>query len=489
MGAPDRNHGSFSGWRKAGILNTVLIWVLSLALVGLLFTSVWYLGSGWPSFVGTSLLFEGHCETASRVNVILHIFVNAISTLVLASSNFFMQVLSAPTRGDVDGAHAHARYLDVGVQSVRNLGYVGRWKTMFWLLLSISSVPLHLFFNSCVTESKASTDFVFVVAAGSFLHDGNFTAPGVATLEMPSPSDFPGITYDQITLFNEMLAMVRESIRTTGWDNVTIEECMSLYDDPSSPLITRRHVVMVVSDEGETETAGWVPTDIRLENNNYTSYEGYNESLSAVWLLQEFDRTETDVGVRENRRLDTSYYTKAEFEEWDHKNWVSSVVALDLKTGLITPDPSLFKSDTKKLQAHYCLSEPFVVPCQLHVHNLTLLIVTAFCLVKSIACLTVVRRLRLHHPLLTPGDAIESFIANPDPATNDMCWISRHPKLVLGPMGSRRWLSGCRPWKRSPRRTGSSVPMPIWIVSYLLFYSIIGFVGFLAYAAYVEQPL
>ena len=55
-----------------------------------------------------------------------------------------MQCLTAPTRTDIDEAHAKGRRLDIGILSVRNLGSIGVKRVLLWSLLGLSSVPLHL---------------------------------------------------------------------------------------------------------------------------------------------------------------------------------------------------------------------------------------------------------------------------------------------------------------------------------------------------------
>lgn len=54
------------------------------------------------------------------------------------------QCLCAPTRRDIDLAHLEGRWLDVGVQSMRNLWHIPRKKLALWVCLALSSLPLHL---------------------------------------------------------------------------------------------------------------------------------------------------------------------------------------------------------------------------------------------------------------------------------------------------------------------------------------------------------
>jgi hypothetical protein len=129
-----------TGWRVGALLfalgafisliiNTVLaIWVPTL-----------------ESFrYGIGILWTGDCRTASQYNTYIHAGISIITTLLLSGSNYCMQCLTAPTRQNVQRAHSKGAWLDIGVLSIRNLSSIVGYKTILWLLLAISSIPLHL---------------------------------------------------------------------------------------------------------------------------------------------------------------------------------------------------------------------------------------------------------------------------------------------------------------------------------------------------------
>ena len=516
-------HGANSGWRKAGILNTVSIWTLSIILFALLVASVSHAEAGNFSSFQTTLIFNGDCHTASVTNAVLHLFINALATLILASSNFFMQVLSAPTRTNVDKAHARARYLDIGVQSVKNVCHVGFWKLAMWVLLALSSVPLHLFFNSCVSESVASTDFVFAVASESILHGAKYALPGLVT---QTPIFTSPIFAKDYQFFNIMLNDSITAIRTEtpAWRNMTIKECMGLYTSPEKAFTTHRHILMIISNEGQDETIGWIPAEVLkgIDNHNCSNEDqggntaklsseaqernglncssGYNHTVNALWLVQNFQRSDVFIIYREQEKYTYSHNPiGSHFEEWDSMNRLTSALELDVDSGIITPDPNLFVESMGRLQAKYCLSEPFTPPCALKVNNPNLIVVVVFCLVKSASCLATVLMLRHHDPLLTPGDAVECFMARPDETTKGMCWVSKKPTFLARGSGwwaerarrerPRQWLSEPRPWRKSKHRVWAAVPRAVWVASYVLFYVIIGIVAYLLHSAWQKQDM
>jgi hypothetical protein len=127
-----------SGWRF-GVLHFA-IWALIVFTVNLAIT-VWGLATHAQSH---GILKEGECGRIKSLNSRLHVLINILGTILLSGSNYCMQCLSAPTRGEVDKAHSVRKWLDIGVPSVRNLRHINRRRAVLWFFLGVSSVPLHL---------------------------------------------------------------------------------------------------------------------------------------------------------------------------------------------------------------------------------------------------------------------------------------------------------------------------------------------------------
>lgn len=93
---------------------------------------------------GVGIVAAGDSTTIERLGIAHHILVNTLSTVLLTASNYCMQILCAPTRVEIDMAHARGKWLDVGITSIHNLRYIGRSRALNFLLLAMSSLPLHL---------------------------------------------------------------------------------------------------------------------------------------------------------------------------------------------------------------------------------------------------------------------------------------------------------------------------------------------------------
>ena len=129
-----------SGWR-GGIVSCIAVSsaVLLLNIILLILAT-----AAWNPKHGIATSYTGDCKTAGRLTTATHLFINVLSSLLLGASNYCMQRLVAPTRKEVDKAHAKKKWLDIGIPSVRNLFHIGKWRVVLWLFLAASSVPLHL---------------------------------------------------------------------------------------------------------------------------------------------------------------------------------------------------------------------------------------------------------------------------------------------------------------------------------------------------------
>lgn len=132
-----------SGWRGGvaaciAIVSFVLLLNVVLAIVA---------ATTWNTKDGISTAYMGDCSVASRATTVLHLIINLLSSGLLGASNYCMQRVVAPTRKEIDNAHVKRKWLDIGIPSVRNLTSISKGRTLLWVLLSLSSVPLHFVYR------------------------------------------------------------------------------------------------------------------------------------------------------------------------------------------------------------------------------------------------------------------------------------------------------------------------------------------------------
>ena len=97
-------------WRRSIVLAACLLMLVlvgNLILHGISFD--WLLDGG-----GNVEVFAGNCNTSQTISTGWHVLINVFSTKLFAASNVGIQVLSAPTRKDIDAAHAKRVWLHVG---------------------------------------------------------------------------------------------------------------------------------------------------------------------------------------------------------------------------------------------------------------------------------------------------------------------------------------------------------------------------------------
>lgn len=122
---------------------------------------------------GIAAVKTGDCETVEKYSDGLHLGINILSTLLLSASNYTQQRLVSPTRAEVDRAHLHGKSLNVGVPSLRNLLHISRARVALWSVLLITSLPLHLFYNSVVSTALGAYQYRVILTTPEQLHVGN----------------------------------------------------------------------------------------------------------------------------------------------------------------------------------------------------------------------------------------------------------------------------------------------------------------------------
>ena len=95
---------------------------------------------------GLFTLALGTCLSMRHYSVWVHFLLNVLASVLLLTSNYFMQRLAAPTRQDVDVAHQHRKGLWIGSLSLTNFKFMTQRIEKFVLfgLLWASSTPIHL---------------------------------------------------------------------------------------------------------------------------------------------------------------------------------------------------------------------------------------------------------------------------------------------------------------------------------------------------------
>ncbi|KAM0417299.1 hypothetical protein ACHAPT_012680 [Fusarium lateritium] len=414
-----------------------------------------------------------------------------VSTGILASSNFFMQALVAPTREEANRAHSMGEWVEIGVQSIRNFRFISRRKIVFWVLFSITSIPLHLVFNGCVLESKATTSFKLLMVSESFLKGAPYTVPALTEV-MPNRDYIRDRDYYQSV--NETISHIYWSYRsdTGNWERLDYLNCMSRYNDVGVAMVGNRHVIMVVSNNNEeTSDTVWSPKQV---NKNLTGFDDV-DLANSLWCEATYQRTGGRTGNELISEQKSGNFGVGYSQVYSEPEYYSGNT-LDVATGELKMKGT--HSAFRSMQIDYCLSEKFSAPCRLSIANSLLLVVCIMCVVKCLLCI-ITLKMRIwgdEDPLMTPGDAISSFITNPESDTKGICTLSywdfdEHKTFSPGGQcGNYTKLTGPRLWTSDPkRRPSKAIPRQIWYLSYIIIEGSLFIAGVCLAVAIAEMPM
>lgn len=335
---------------------------------------------------GISTMYTGSCDWTGKANTAIHLGVNLLSTLLLSGSNYCMQCLTAPTRAGIDNAHRNRQWLDIGVPSIRNLQAIGAKKLILWLALGLSSVPLHLLYNSVFFSAVTTYDYQVVWVTEGFLEGAPFNkTQWIDSFHPP----------------NNALTGIQEGAAT--YNNLTNEECIRAYAQDF--ITTRRHVLLVVDTQDmpdpETEEEYYMfyyhPPDPETDSIVKQRFHSYGplSPLIYFWICP---RSLDEHGDSQQCRLN----------------------APSLLTDIANGDA--WKPEGYRVK--YCLSEPYQESCTLQ-FSLSLLIVVIVCNAgKLAAMIATIQWLHSSRPLITVGDVVDSFMTRNDPFNKEMCLAS-----------------------------------------------------------------
>ena len=136
-----RRWRSVSGWRFTTLMGAVTAF---LALVTNIILLGWASSKPRDGITGDPSIFQGSCDQMQTTFTWSHLAINVLSSLLLASSNYAIQCLSAPTRTEVDRAHEAPKFLDIGISGRLNWEIMPRWRQWLWIFFVLTSLPLHL---------------------------------------------------------------------------------------------------------------------------------------------------------------------------------------------------------------------------------------------------------------------------------------------------------------------------------------------------------
>ncbi|RSL50765.1 hypothetical protein CEP53_008696 [Fusarium sp. AF-6] len=350
-----------SGWRFTlitGAASVVIMFIINLSI------TFWAIklpvgNETKDTITSRRIIFEGSCVTSKNLNAVLHLLINIFSSVLLSASSYAMQCLSAPTRAEVDQAHAQGQWMDVGLLSVRNLGKISGKRCFLWVLLALSSLPMHLLYNSVVFASLSTTSYFAVVIDES----GRWNASAVVT---KGDSEMEvGKSFQFALRYN--------------WENLTTLQCIDAY--ATGFQTTRSHVILVC-DKG----SGIYDSDLVSTSDNL--WRNHCRPSPFDWICGA-----SVEGCSACRNQLAAVRNKA--NDWRPAG----------------------------CRVKYCLSKPVRQACRLNFSMVIATIMLGTNILKA-GILVYVALTPPKQPLFVLGDAIQTFLEIPEPASKNMTLAS-----------------------------------------------------------------
>ncbi|KAJ5375433.1 hypothetical protein N7517_007439 [Penicillium concentricum] len=333
--------------------------------------------NGNSAWGDSAVIYDGDCGIVKRWSLGLHLIINILSTLILAASNYCMQTLVAPTREEVDAAHARGQWLDIGGASIRNLLAIGRGRLGLWIILMLTASPFHLMYNSMVFESFSNHDFRVFVAPKD-MNSSNVHSLGTPALEKCFAPEYRSNTLRSLT-WNE----VASEFASDNYEPHKSDKCSS-FGSPHSGIKA-----------------------LALLTDDLTVGDGGNASVLTA--------SSSPLFVGNTVYASPFAFKNAEIED--------SIECIDGSP--FSPEYGFDHSVGQNYTVNECLVMKVGEHCQL-LYSPPICIAIALAAFAKVVAMFLAARVGRNRspPLLTIGDAISSFILRPDPTTNNLCWLS-----------------------------------------------------------------
>ena len=189
---------------------------------------------------GTATIKEGKCSDVKTWDLWFHLGINVLSSTLLAASNYTMQCLSAPVREEIDKGHREGIVFDIGIPSLKNLRRISRIKLILWVLLAVSSIPLHLMYNSVVFSTLSTYPYKVLFVTSDFLSGASFAN---STIDgTPIPPEFENK--------RQNISISKQNQSNSEWQELDSKHCQQAYQ---STIISDRSDVFAVSSANSTK--------------------------------------------------------------------------------------------------------------------------------------------------------------------------------------------------------------------------------------------
>jgi hypothetical protein len=290
-----------------------------------------------------------------------------------------MAAATAPSREEVDLAHRKRKWLSIGLLSPRNLGSVSVQKVLACTLLALTSLPVHLFYNSVIFPSLSGNDYFWAVVTEDFLSGAPFNLSDSNYSWEPAESVLSSIDMVGLTPTPSQWTQWYQTIQRNAsqYERLDNENCIKAYSQKLIP--NRRHVVLVSSTKNATNS-------VLAFDASEIANEGGEDPTN--WICSR-DTAASD------ETCDASPFLQAP-QDW-------AVFGFPIM---------------------YCLSEQTEGSCSVRFSSDLAVVIIVCNFIKLCVEIYILFFGGLDQALTCVGDAIASFLTFEDTQTRDMCLLS-----------------------------------------------------------------
>ncbi|MCJ1398987.1 hypothetical protein MMC11_002189 [Xylographa trunciseda] len=374
-----RLHRLRGAWRTTvswGMLGVLLVFIVNVSALAWMYAR--FPGSG-----DIVTVYGGTCSRTRTLSTVCHLTINILSTIMLGASNFGMQCLSSPSRIAIDAAHRNGYCLNIGVPNIASLRVSQALKLALWLLLAVSSVSLHLLYNSVLYTTSSGSDFTALLVAENFLTGGPWNSSRLEASQFPVKSidvlqsQISGLTTLQVS------DCIQACNTTLGsdWGNVLLVTNSTLENDTLYDVFISSYV----EDSLEVGLCGLESAvDLSLLSS------GDGDDLFSLQLS-------CDTANLSAISVQSPYSTCSNNSTQPHTIKCPEIMRIDVPI-------------------QYCLIQPRS-GCKL-IAIPSILITVVVCNIVKFMCLLSLLLLPEFNPFITVGDAVASFLKDPDQWTD-----------------------------------------------------------------------
>jgi hypothetical protein len=284
--------------------------------------------------------------------------------------------------------------MHVGVPNLRNFWYIARDRLLIFIGLFVSSVPLHLFFNSVVFTNLQANNYFVVPTTEVWMQGGQY---GV--------SNFIDMNATEVEAIVTNVDLYRWNLTDPGkaslYKRIDAEECFNTYD------------IQYLSADGNIYIVQENPIVFRNP-----SIWWFNTTIPA-WVKKSSEAIDAHIG--------SSIPFLSKPDSYPSNRW--RCPSRNTKTCDVDDEHEVpqNKSNWEPYESpvKYCLVEQVEETCKLQFSFAIAMLVIAANLVKAICMGLTFRTCRQHAALVTIGDASSTFLDDPDAETNRRCLQTR----------------------------------------------------------------